>query len=114
VVFKIESHLPLGAKAKIFVSRRSDNLFSDPDLVIGPIDVPKGKLNYDGSVNGSNFSQDEISLTHTELQVFTNVPFYMAGSIEFPGTNGQTVKASAGDFIKISSYLELDVKNKKE
>jgi hypothetical protein len=114
VVFKIESHLPLEAKAKILVSRRSDNLFSDPDLVVGPIDVPKGKLNYDGLVNGSNFSQDEISLTHTELQVFTNVPFYMAGSIEFPGTNGQTVKASAGDFIKITSYLELDVKNKKE
>jgi hypothetical protein len=114
VVFKIESHLPLEAKAKIFVSRRSDNLFSDPDLVVGPIDVPKGKLNYDGSVNGSNFSQDEIGLTHLELQVFTNVPFYMAGSIEFPGTNGQTVKASAGDFIKIMSYLELDVKSKKE
>jgi len=65
-------------------------------------------------VKESNSSQTEINLSHQELQVFTSVPFYMAGYIDFPGTNGQTIKASAADFIKITSYLELNVKNKKE
>lgn len=113
VVFKIESHLPLEAKAKIFISRNNCDLLSHPDLVIGPIDVPKGKLNSYGSVNGSNFSQDEINLSHQELQAFTNAPFYMGGVIEFPGSNGEMIKASAADFIKITSYLELNVKSKK-
>ncbi len=114
VILKVESHLPLEAKARIFFSQNQEYLFSNPDLIIGPVNVPKGELNYDGSVKGSNSSQTEINLTQQELQVFTNTPFYMAGSIDFPGTNGETIKASAADFIKITSYLELDVKNKKE
>jgi hypothetical protein len=83
-------------------------------VVIGPVSVPGGELNYDGSVKESNYSETEINLTNQELQVFTNTPFYMAGSIDIPGTNGELVKASSADFIKITSYLELDVKNKKE
>lgn len=114
VILKIESHLPLEAKAKIFFSQDLENLFSNPDLVVGPVYVPGGELNYDGSVKESNSSQTEINLSHQELQVFTSVPFYMAGYIDFPGTNGQTIKASAADFIRITSYLELNVKNKKE
>lgn len=114
VILKIESHLPLEAKAKIFFSQDLENLFSNPDLVVGPVYVPGGELNYDGSVKESNSSQTEINLSHQELQVFTSVPFYMAGYIDFPGTNGQTIKASAADFIQITSYLELNVKNKKE
>ncbi|MCK4404622.1 MAG: hypothetical protein KAW02_05970, partial [candidate division Zixibacteria bacterium] len=114
VILKIESHLPLEAKAKIFFSQYLENLFSNPDLVIGPVNIPGGELNDDGSVKESNSSQIEINVTHQELQVFTSVPFYMAGYIDFPGTNGQTIKASAADFIKITSYLELNVKNKEE
>jgi hypothetical protein len=114
VVLKVESHLPLEAKTRIFFSRSHENLFSHPDLVIGPIEVPPGELNYDGSVKASSSSQSEINLNHQELQIFLNVPFYMAGSLDLPGTNGETIKASSADFIKITSYLELNVKNKKE
>ncbi len=114
VILKIESHLPLGAEVKMFFSQNQEDLFSSPNLFIGPVNVPEGELNYDGSVKESNFAQTEISVSHQELQVFTNTPFYMAGSINFPGTNEETIKASSADFIKITSYLELDVKNKKE
>jgi len=114
VVLKIESHLPLEAKARMFLSSNHENLFSNPDLVIGPIEVPHGELNHDGSVKASSSSQSEINLNHQELQIFTNAPFYMAGSLDLPGTNGETIKASSADFIKITSYLELNVKNKKE
>lgn len=114
VILKIENHLPLKARAKIFFSGDQGDLFSNPDLTIGPIEVPAGVLGYYGSVEGSNSSVTEIDLTYHQLQVFTNSPFYMAGSIDFPGTYGETIKASTGDFITIASYLELDVKNQKE
>jgi hypothetical protein len=114
VVLKIESHLPLDAKARIFLSRNPDSIFSNPDLVVGPINVPKGELNPDGSVKTSILTQDRIDLTYSDLQVFTGEPFYLAGIIDFPGSSGQTIKASAADYIKIMSYLEIDVKNKKE
>lgn len=114
VVLKAESHLPIGAEARILFSRNQESLFLNPDLVIGPVNVAAGELDYDGSVKESNFSEIEISLTHQELQVFTGTPFYMAGTIDFPGTDGESIKALSTDYIKITSYLELNVKNKRE
>jgi len=114
VMLKVESHLPLEAEAEIFFSQNQENLFSNPDLVIGPVNVPAGELNHNGSVKESSSSQIEINVSYQDIQVFKSVPFYMAGSIDFPGTNGGTIKATSADFIKISSYLELNVKNKKE
>ena len=114
VVLKAESHLPLGARARILFSRSPESLFSNPDLVIGPVNVTAGELDYDGSVKESEFSETEISLTHQELQVFTGTPFYMAGTIDFPGTDGESIKALSTDYITITSYLELNVRNKRE
>ena len=114
VILKIESRLPLDAQARIFISKDRESLFSNPDLIVGPIYVPKGELNPDGSVKKSNSTVGTISLSHSELQVFTGTPFYMAGLIDFPGTAGKTIRSSAADFIQITSYLEFNVKNKKE
>ncbi len=114
VVLKIESHLPLDAKARIFISKNRESLFSNPELIVGPIYVPKGDLNPDGSVKKSNSVVETINLSHSELQVFTATPFYMAGLIDFPGTEGKTIRSSAADFIRITSYLEFNVRNKKE
>jgi len=113
-IFKIESHLPLDAKALIFVSKNKENIFSFPDLVIGPVDVPRGELDQNGVVVNSRISESTISLDREKLQVFTNSPFYIAGKLDFPGTGGNTIKALATDFIQITSYVEIEVKNKKD
>jgi hypothetical protein len=114
VIFKIESHLPLDGRVSVFVSKSEETIFSDPDLVIGSVYVPKGELDQNGQVAESKFSEDTVSLNHEELQIFTNSPFYVAGKLDFPGTGGNIVKALATDFIQITSYVELEVKNKKE
>jgi hypothetical protein len=114
VVLKVESHLPVEGEAKIFFSSNQMELFSDPDLVIGPVNVPKGKLRLDGSVREAENSEVKIEVTKQDLLVFTNTPFHMAGTIIFPGTDGRKVKASATDYIKVTYYLELNVKNKKD
>jgi hypothetical protein len=114
VVLKAESHLPIGAEARVLVSRNLGDLFSNPDVTIGPVGVAAGELDHDGSVRESELSQAEISLTHEELQVFTSTPFYMAGTIDFPGTNGESVKVLSTDFMKVTAYLELNVKNEKD
>lgn len=114
VIIKIESHLPLDAKVLIFVSKNEESIFSDPVLVIGPVNVLSGELGHHGLVTSSRISENIISLDHAELQVFRNSPFYIAGKLDFPGTNGNTIKAQATDFIQITSYLEVEVKNKKD
>jgi hypothetical protein len=83
-------------------------------LVIGPANVPGGELDGNGLVISSTVSENAVSLNHEELQVFRNSPFYIAGKLDFPGTKGYTVKAQARDFVQITSYVELEVKNKKD
>jgi hypothetical protein len=114
VVLKVESHLPVEGEVKIFFSRNQEDIFSDPDLVMGPVNVPKGKLSLDGSVRETENSETKIEVTNQDLLIFTDIPFHMAGTINFPGTDGREVKASASDYIKITSYLELNVKNKRD
>ena len=114
VILKLENHLPLGASARLYFSGNQSRLFSNPDLVIGPVVVPAGRLDRDGSVRQSNFSQTEIAVTYEDLQVFATGPFYMGGVIDLPGTDGELIKTSATDFVDITSYLKFDVKNKKD
>jgi len=114
VVLQVENHLPLAAEAKIYFSENESRLFSNPDLVIGPVVVAAGRLDRDGSVAESNRSTTEIEMTYTDLQVFANGPFYMGGIVDLPGTGGELIRASAADYLNITSYMELEVKNKKD
>jgi hypothetical protein len=114
MITKIESHLPLDAKVLIFLSKNKESIFSDPDLVIGPVEVPQGELDHNGWVVNSRTSESTIGLDYEELQVFRNSPFYIAGKLDFPGTDGNMVKAKTEDFIQINSYIEFEVKNKKD
>ncbi|MFQ6002699.1 MAG: hypothetical protein ACE5KJ_03045, partial [Candidatus Zixiibacteriota bacterium] len=114
VIIKIDSHLPLDAKVLLFVSKNKENIFSDPALVIGPVDVSKGELDQNGLVIASKVSESTISLNHEKLQIFKNSPFYIGGKLDFPGTDGKIIKVSATDFIQITSYVELEVKNKRD
>jgi hypothetical protein len=114
MLIEIESHLPLDGKVLIFVSKNQENIFSDPDLVIGPVNVLRGELDQNGLVISSRTSEGSMNLDREKLQVFTNSPFYIAGRLKFPGTDGDTIKALATDFIQITSHVEVEVKNKKE
>jgi hypothetical protein len=114
LVLKVESHLPVKGEARIVFSPNQKDLFSNPDLTIGPVSVPKGKLRSDGSVREAENSETIIEVTNQNLLVFTSVPFHMGGTINFPGTDGRKVKASTSDYVSITSYLELNVKNKRD
>lgn len=114
VILKVENHLPVGAEIKVLFSHNQADLLSNPDLEIGPISISAGWLRLDGSVLRSRFSETEINVSYDDLQVFTGTPFHMIGIIDFPGTDGRMVRASAADFIKLTSYLELNMKNKKD
>jgi hypothetical protein len=96
------------------VSKDQGNVLSDPDLVVGPVTVLSGELDPNGLVTGSKTSESTIDLNHDQLLIFTSSPFYVAGKLRFPGTDGKVIKASATDFIRITSYLEVEVKNKKD
>ncbi|MFH0931702.1 MAG: hypothetical protein V1890_07175 [Candidatus Zixiibacteriota bacterium] len=107
----LENHLPLGAKVELFFSRNLDNLYTNPDLLIGPVLLDPAETDSSGLVSNPVITENIIQLTKDELDVFQNPTFYSGGKITLPGTNGQKVKFLVTDYIQINSHLELEVKN---
>ncbi len=114
VIFRIESHLPLDANVLILASIDPGKVFSDPDLVVGPVTVLSGELDPNGLVTDSKTSESTINLNYDQLQIFRNSPFYVAGKLKFPGTDGKIIKALSTDFIRITSHLEVEAKSQKD
>jgi len=111
VYLNLENHLPLGAKVELFFSRNSDDLYTNPQLLIGPVLLDPAETDSSGLVTNPVITENIIQLTKADLDVFQNPTFYSGGKITFQGTNGQKVKFLVTDYIQINSHLELEVKN---
>jgi hypothetical protein len=109
MVSKFENHLPMSAKVELYLKTTPD-IYTQPDLVIGPINLTSGGIDENGKVITPTISQNVTSLDKEKLRIFESVPFYVGGKIFLPGTDGEKVKFYASDYIKISSYLEVKVK----
>ena len=109
IISKFENHLPLEARVELYL-KTAPEVYSQPDLLIGPIELNSGEVDEDGKVITSTFSQDLTQLDKEKLKIFESVPFYVGGKIFFPGTEGEKVKFRATDYIKVSSYLEIKVR----
>jgi hypothetical protein len=111
VVLNATNHLPLGASIKLYVSANQENLFTNPDLTIGPVSVVSGSVGEDGLVEEAAVSSNVVELSSEDMEVFKNRPFYIGGNLHFPGTNGEEVKVIGSDYLDVTTYLELEINN---
>ena len=111
LVVNATNHLPLGASVEFYVSSNQADLLTDPDLIIGPISVDKGVIGEDGLVTDASISTSSIELTSQDIKIFQERPFYIAGNVHFPGTDGQEVKATGLDYLDVSAHLQLEINN---
>ncbi len=106
IVSTIENHLPLEARVELYL-KTAPEVYTQPGLLIGPIELNSAEVDEDGKVVASTFSQDLTQLDKENLRIFESIPFYLGGKIFFPGTQGKEVKFRSSDYIKVSSYLEV-------
>ena len=111
VYLNLENHLPLGAEVELFFSRNLADLYTNPQLLIGPVLLDPAETDISGLVSNPVITENIIQLTKDDLDVFQNPAFYSGGKITLRGTNGQKVKFLVTDYIQINSHLELEVKN---
>jgi len=111
VYLNLENHLPLGAEVELFFSRNLADLYTDPQLLIGPVLLDPAETDSSGLVSNPVITENIIQLTKDDLDVFQNPAFYSGAKITLRGTNGQKVKFLVTDYIQINSHLELEVKN---
>lgn len=109
VVSKFENHLPVSAKVELYL-KTSSEVYTQPDLLIGPIELDCGEMDENGNLIRPTFSEIIIQLDKEKLKIFESVPFYLGGKIFLPGSDGKKVKFNSSDYIKVCSYLEVKVK----
>lgn len=105
------NHLPLGAAVTLFVATDSLNVYSAPDLVLGPVAVSPGTTDSFGLVSEAVETFDEVSLTQTDLQLFDSTQLYIGQYIHFDGTAGDTVQFVSADYLDLVAYFTATMRN---
>jgi len=104
----ITNHLPVGISAEILLSGDSATLYTNPEVVLGPITVTAGELNLDGTVSAATISENTLAMDSADLQVLYNDTLWVGELITLESTSGQAVRMTASDSFSISSYIEVD------
>lgn len=103
-----ENHLPVGLSAEILLSGDSATLYTNPELTLGPIDVPAGNLHPDGTVSSAIIAENIITMDSVSVQILNNDTLWIGEMVTLHGTDGTSVKMSASDYLKITGYIEID------
>lgn len=106
----MRNHLPLGAQMLVYIGADSASLFTAPLTVIGPVSFNAGTTDANGTVSQEVVTESNVELTTDDLHVFTNRNLFVAPVLEFMGTNGQTVRIRASDYMAINGVIEINAR----
>jgi len=108
-VYKIASHLPIGAGLDIYLSPDSATLFSNPQLVINALSIAPGVLDSNGVVIDTvSTGFEEVVLDSADFTIIENPVLFISPIITLQGSNGKIVKLSGSDYINIIGRIEVD------
>ncbi|SYZ73510.1 hypothetical protein TRIP_C21628 [Candidatus Zixiibacteriota bacterium] len=104
----IINHLPLGVTAEIYLSGDSSTLYTDPQLVIGPISVDAGVTGLLHTVDSAVTSENIIALDSADIQILKNPVIYSGQVITLNGTDGQPVKVVGDDYVTARGVIQVE------
>lgn len=103
----MHNHLPLGAQLSVYIGTDSASLFTAPLTVIGPLSFDAATTDINGAATNETITNSEIELTKYDLQVFGNRNLFVATVLELTGSNGQTVRIRAADYMAITGVVQF-------
>ncbi|MBK7091974.1 MAG: hypothetical protein IPH59_09695 [bacterium] len=103
----MHNHLPLGAQMRVYIGTDSASLFTAPLTIIGPLSFDQATTDANGAATNEVVTNSEIELTKEDLLVFGNRNLYVATVLELAGSNGQTVRIRAADYMAISGVVQF-------
>lgn len=103
----MRNHLPLGAQMSVYIGTDSASLFTAPLTVIGPLSFDQATIDGNGAASEETITNSEIDLTADDLRVFGNRNLFVATVLELTGSNGQTVRIRAADYMAITGVVEI-------
>jgi hypothetical protein len=107
---EIHSTLPLNARAWIGLDTDSTAVHENPQLQLGPIEIPAaGSLRGDGTRPEAT-SESQIQVARAEVPVITQPRLFQGVRVEIPGTSGNFVTVRANDSLEIRGFLRARLK----
>jgi hypothetical protein len=108
-VYKIASHLPIGAGIDIYLGPDSATLFTNPQLVINAQPIAAGLMDTSGVVIDTiSTGFQTVVLDSADFTIIENPILFVSPIITLQGSNGNIVKLSGNDYINIIGRIEVD------
>ncbi len=110
---RVANGLPVGGNVRILFASEYERLDSNPDMVVGPIQVDAASSNSEGQAVSQNEQERRLTIDTEELSLFRNEgmlskDLYMATEITVDSTD-RAVQIWGDDTIRIQSLLTLEV-----
>ncbi|MDX9858262.1 MAG: hypothetical protein RBT76_10755 [candidate division Zixibacteria bacterium] len=107
-VYTITNHLPLGVDIDILLGGDSTTVMTNPGLTISGLGVNAAPV-VAGLVSDSVTSGEQvIVLDSADIQVLKNDTLYVGQQITLHGTDGQVVRLTTNDWLRVEGYLQVE------
>ncbi len=109
-IYNIINHLPLGISVEILLGGDSATLSTEPQLSIGPLVINAAPTD---SITGlvsdtASTGWQELVLTNEDIRVLENDTLFIGQNLILQGSDGQTVKLTANDYLTITGRFEVE------
>ena len=109
---QIENHLPIGVGIRFRFATDLKNLDKNPDLVLGPIDLPPASVDANGTVTQAVSKESVLSIGGNDVRLFQNTsdtpkPLFIATEVLIYSTNGKEVQVFATDYVRVQAFTKI-------
>lgn len=108
LIYNVTNHLPVGASINLLFSPDSATLYTNPVLSIDSISVNAAPVVSSIVVDTLSTGEQSIILDSADIQILKNEKLYIGQELILHGSNGQPVKLTKDDFIKVIGRIEVE------
>lgn len=111
LTIRVWNHLPVGGRVYLVADTVESRVYStsgaDVDTVVNVV-IAKPQLDAHGNAVADTLTSFEIELTDAMVDLLKNPPFYTRTDVSLNGSNGDTLVANAGDYVKVQIIAEIN------
>ncbi len=109
---QIQNHLPIGVGIQFRFVTDLKNLDKNPDLILGPIDLPAAPADANGIVTQPVSKESVLTIDGDNVSLFQNAsdapkPLFIVTEILIYSTNGKEVQVFATDYVRVQAITKI-------
>ncbi len=107
-MLRLDNRLPCEASAAVHLARKANEVFSKPDLIVGPVQIALPQIDaITGRALQPRRSEATLALNETQLKLFQTSPLYVGVLLTLPGSNGKVIRIAVDDYVDVQAGVNL-------